>query len=378
MILPNQRVLFDIPTEIAYFNCAYMSPLLNHAVAEGVAGLTAKSHPWNISSADFFTGVESVRDLAALIIGCTNDDVALIPSTSYGIATAINNLVITPNDEILILEDQFPSNVYGWHELAKLSNAKIRTVSRSADDDWTNAILTNIQDNTKVAALPHCHWTDGGLIDLHQVATALREVNGYLVVDATQSLGVMPIDIAAIKPDYVVASCYKWLLGPYSTGIMYIAPQHHDGAPIEYGWADRLGANDFKSLATYTDIFQAGARRFDMGERSNFTLLPMLAVAFQQILDWGVNSIYETISQMTDVIAANTSRLGFHTTERKQRAGHFLSLTPDEHISLDLVDELAKQNIFVSKRGKSLRITPHIYNNSEDIDKLCNELSLHV
>ncbi|MBO67464.1 MAG: aminotransferase [Acidiferrobacteraceae bacterium] len=378
MILPSQRSLFDIPTDVAYFNCAYMSPLLNQAIKDGIRGLTTKSHPWKITSTDFFTDVERVRNLAALIIGCHDNNIALVPSTSYGIATAINNIAIKPSDEILILEHQFPSNVHGWHEAARSSKATVRTVPHSKDGNWTNSLLRMIHEKTKVVAIPHCHWSDGGLINLSLIASALREIDAYLVIDATQSLGVMPLDIAAIKPDYVVASCYKWLLGPYSTAIMYVAPQHLDGTPIEHGWANRLGAEDFTSLANYKSEFQIGARRFDMGERSNFALLPALAVALQQILDWGIDTLYETISQMTSTIATQTSALGFRAIESNQRAGHFLGLTLHDKMLTDIVDELAKQKIFISKRGKTLRITPHVYNNSSDINRLCEALALYV
>ena len=303
MTLPNQRSLFDIPRDVAYLNCAYMSPLLHSAIEAGIGGMRAKARPWTITPTDFFSDVEIVRRLAATIIGCDANDISLVPAASYGIATAMQNLSLASNQEILVLEEQFPSNVYGWMELARRSGAKLKTVPRPADDDWTQAILNAINSKTALAALPHCHWTDGSLIDLELVSVSLRKYDAALVVDATQSLGAMPLDINRIQPDFLVAACYKWLLGPYSTGILYVAPKHQNGQPIEPGWANRAGSEDFTALVNYRDEYQAGARRFDIGERSNFALLPPLIVGFQQIIDWGVDAIQETITGMTDIIA---------------------------------------------------------------------------
>ena len=378
MTLPNQRSLFDIPRDVAYLNCAYMSPLLHSAIKAGIGGMRAKGQPWTITPADFFSDVEIVRRLAATIIGCDANDISLVPAASYGIATAMQNLSLASNQEILVLEEQFPSNVYGWMELARRSGAKLKTVPRPADDDWTQAILNAINSKTALAALPHCHWTDGSLIDLELVSASLRKYDVALVVDATQSLGAMPLDINRIQPDFLVAACYKWLLGPYSTGILYVAPKHQNGQPIEPGWANRAGSEDFTALVNYRDEYQAGARRFDIGERSNFALLPPLIVGFQQIVDWGVDAIQETITGMTDIIANRAEETGLRIGNRSHRAGHFLGVRLPGGVPSNLTVELASHGVFVSVRGDSVRVTPHLYNNSDDVDRLFEFLAPHL
>ena len=378
MTLPNQRSLFDIPRDVAYLNCAYMSPLLHSAIEAGIGGMRAKARPWTITPTDFFSDVEIVRRLAATIIGCDANDISLVPAASYGIATAMQNLSLASNQEILVLEEQFPSNVYGWMELARRSGAKLKTVPRPADDDWTQAILNAINSKTALAALPNCHWTDGSLIDLELVSVSLRKYDAALVVDATQSLGAMPLDINRIQPDFLVAACYKWLLGPYSTGILYVAPKHQNGQPIEPGWANRAGSEDFTALVNYRDEYQAGARRFDIGERSNFALLPPLIVGFQQIIDWGINAIQETITGMTDIIANRAEENGLRIGNRSHRAGHFLGVRLPGGVPSNLTVELASHGVFVSVRGDSVRVTPHLYNNSDDVDRLFEFLAPHL
>ena len=105
-----------------------------------------------------------------------------------------------------------------------------------------------INQNTKIAVLPHCHWTDGSLIDLELIGQHLRKHDAALVVDATQSLGTMPFDVTRVQPDFLISACYKWLLGPYSTGLLYVSQKYQQGTPIEFNWINRANAHDFSHL----------------------------------------------------------------------------------------------------------------------------------
>ena len=198
-----------------------------------------------------------------------------MPAASYGLAVAAANLRCAPGARILLLAEQFPSNVYTWRELAKQRGGEVLTIARPPDDDWTGAVLAALDERVAIAALPHCHWTDGGLLDLVAIGRRCREVGSALVLDVTQSLGALPLDLAAVAPDFLVCPGYKWLLGPYSQGYLYVAPQHRDGRPLEHNWIAREGSEDFARLIDYRERYQPGARRFDVGERSNFALLPV-------------------------------------------------------------------------------------------------------
>ncbi|MEM7025952.1 MAG: aminotransferase class V-fold PLP-dependent enzyme, partial [Pseudomonadota bacterium] len=142
----------------------------------------------------------------------------MIPAASYGVGVAAANLPCGQGRRILVLADQFPSNVYAWDDLARRTGGEIVRVARPVDGDWTPAVLAELDERVAITALPHCHWTDGSLIDLVTVAKSCREVGSALVLDVTQSLGALPLDLAAIDPDYVACAGYKWLLGPYSSG----------------------------------------------------------------------------------------------------------------------------------------------------------------
>ena len=372
--IPCQRDLFDIPDDVAWLNCAYMSPLMKPVVAAGQAGIESKAHPWTVKPADFFPGPEEARTLFARLINASPDEIAIVPSVSYGIATAARNLDAPADSRILLLDEQFPSNVYAWRELAARTGARIDTVSRPADDDWTSAILESIGEDVSIAALPHNHWTDGGLIDLERIGEALRKAGAALVLDVTQSLGAMPLDTGRVKPDFLICGSYKWMLGPYSLGFMYVDGKHHGGQPLEHNWIARAGSEDFTGLVNYRDDFQPGARRFDVGEPSNFALMPQAIAAMRQILDWGVENIHATLSVRNDAIAARARAMGIESIPPNLRAGHFLGLRFQGGVPAGLGAQLAGENIHVSVRGASMRVTPHLYNNDRDIERLLDAL----
>jgi selenocysteine lyase/cysteine desulfurase len=374
MNLGSQRDLFEIPEDIVYLNCAYMSPQLRPAREVGERAVARKSRPWEITPDDFFEDAERVRALFARLVGGDTDGVAIIPSVSYGIAVAAANVPVREGQKVLILEDQFPSNVYSWRELAARSGAKLVTVPRPEDYDWTRVLMEEIDADTAVVAVPNCHWTDGSLVDLVRIGERTREAGAALVVDGIQSLGAYPFDVAEVEPDFLIASSYKWLLGPYSVGFMYVGEDYREGKPIEHNWINRRGSEAFSQLVDYQDAFQPGARRYDVGERSNFALLPMAAEALRQILDWGVENVSETIGTLTDRIEEKATERGIQTTPKQRRARHMIGLMLGPGAPDDLAARLTAHDVFVSVRGGSVRISPHLYNTERDADRLFDVL----
>ena len=369
-MIPSQRHLFDIPADVTYLNCAYMSPLMKPVVEAGRVGLARKAHPWEITPDKFFSGSEEFRTMAARFLDCTADAVAIVPAASYGIATAARNLPVRKGQSILMLAEQFPSNYYPWERLAEESGASIKTVPWPEDGDWTTGVLESLTDGVAIAALPHVQWTSGGRIDLVRIGKACRRIGAALVLDLTQSLGVLPFSVREVQPDFAVAACYKWLMGPYSTGFLYVAPKWHEGRPLEEGWIQRANAQDFTSLILYTGKYDEGARRFDMGERSNFALLPAAQRGMQQLLDWGVAEISGTIGTLNRKLAQSAAELGFSAPPEELRAPHYLTLRRKAGIPPGLPEALARQKVFVSVRGSSVRVAPHVYNSAEDAERL--------
>ena len=373
--LGSQRELFEIPGDVTYLNCASMSPSLRTVTAAGIDAVRAKASPWRLRASDWFTGAEPLRALVGRVIGTDAGSIALVPSVSYGLAVAAANLPVRAGQSIVVLDREFPSSTYTWRDLARRAGARVVTVTREPGASWTDALIAALDDNVAIVATPVSHWTDGSLVDLERLAPAVRAAGAALAIDASQAAGAHPIDVGRIQPDFLAAVGYKWLLGPYSLGYLYVAPKWHDGGtPIEQSWMSRAGAEDFTRLVDYVDDFRPGARRFDMGEFSQFTMLPMAAAAVTQVTEWGVERISAGIGALTDRIAREVTAFGCEVPPGDDRVRHMIGVRLPGGVPPGLTDRLAEARVHVSVRGDSIRVSPHLYNDERDVERFVGVL----
>ncbi|MBW2268303.1 MAG: aminotransferase class V-fold PLP-dependent enzyme [Deltaproteobacteria bacterium] len=367
--LPCLRSLFAIPEDVCYLNSAYMSALLESVRRAGETAVGLKSRPWQVKDEHWFERVEQARTLFARLIGASPNDVALVPSASYGIATAAQNVPFASGDTVVVMQDQFPSAVYPWRRKAAGAGGAVVTVSRPADHDWTPPLLDAIDSRCRVVSVPACHWSDGAQVDLHAVSARARDSGAQLVLDLSQSVGAAPLDLTAVDPDWICAPAYKWLLGPYSIGFLYAAPRHQAGVPLEENWIVRAGSEDFSRLVDYVDDYHEGARRFDMGERSNFILLPMLIAGLEQLLEWGVERIAETLRQTNVKLETIAAHHGLRALPPERRSPHILGLEASGGLPDGLIPKLAEQSVYIGLRGNTLRVAPHVHVSDADLQR---------
>ncbi len=371
-VMPSQRALFDIPEDVAYFNCAYQGPQLKASSSAMIEGLRHKERPWQVAPTDFFSQPERLRELLGQITNTTADNFALMPSASYGLATAAQALSphLKPSDEILMIAETFPSTYLTWKRVADETGASIRVVKTPTDHDWTSAILGAMTPATKLLSLPHCHWGTGAMIDVIRVSDAARAQGAFQVYDLTQSLTAIPFDFGRVKPDFVATAGYKWMLFPYALSSLYVDPKWHDARPLEETWMNREGAHIFEKLAEYSSTYQQGARRFDMGEKSMPGLMPGGIAALEQIADWGIVSVSETLKSLNDRIAVMLEEVGLTPVETRFRAPNILGASSPDGLPDDLLPALADEKIFISRRGNSLRFAPYLQINENDVERL--------
>ena len=377
-MISSQKSLFNIPDNVIFLNTAYMSPLLNSVVDAIDYGTRLKAKPWKIKISDFYENTARARNLFSKIVSTSSNCISIIPSASYGIETAAKNLKVSPSHSILLLENQFPSNVYPWIRLAKLSDAKVKFVGNSAELDLTENILQAIDEKCDIVALPNVLWTNGELINLFKVKEKCTQNDTQLVLDLTQSAGAMWIDLDKLEPDFAVIASYKWMLGPYSTGFLYVHPKHHHGNPLEEGWITKENSRNFSQLTNYANEYESGAIRYDMGERANFSLMPGVIKALEQILIWGVKNIEKTLEENNNNLSTKIGQLGLKTIPSNRRGPHFLSVKLPLGVSKNLISKLEMKGIYLSERAGSLRITPHLWNTREDFDYFIDELSINL
>jgi len=281
-------------------------------------------------------------------------------------------------DKILVIAEEFPSNVLPWRRTAQETGTEIITVPYPEDGNWTHPILNYIDFGVKVVAVSTCHWTNGAYIDLVPIAKACRDNNTYLVVDATQTLGAMPFSMESIQPDFLVAAGYKWLLCPYGFSLLYVSERCRNSRPLEETWLARENAENFAALVNYSDTYMLGSRRFDVGEKCTATILPGAVAALEQIKEWGVENISDSLSNINETIALRLSQLGFYLPKESIRCPHMFGALLPKHYEGNLVSELSSRSIYISQRGNALRFAPHLHVNKNDIARLLETLEVLI
>jgi selenocysteine lyase/cysteine desulfurase len=374
-LIPAQREAFNVPEEIAYFNTASLAPQLRAVREAGEAALASRGQPWLISASDWFTDVERLRSLFAQLIGASADGVAIVPATSYGFAVAARTLPLKAGQRVLVLAEEYPSGIYTWRAASRRASAELLTVDREPGSSWTDAVLAALDERVAIVSVPNVHWTDGALLDLAAIAERTHELDAALVIDASQSVGAMPTDVGSIRPDFMVTVGYKWLLGPFSVGYLYVGERHREGEPLEENWINRTGSEDFAALVEYRDGYQPGARRFDSGQRTKFELVPMAIAALEQILAWQVPSIAATLKSITGRLAQRASALGLEVAPDHTRGPHMLGLRLPEPARARASAVLTQANCYAAFRGASLRISPHLHTTDQDVERLLNALA---
>ena len=339
--MQHQKHLFSIPEEITYLNTAAQSPLFKAVEAAGIEGVLQKSHPYKITTPDYFEPVVGLKKLFAQLIAADDyNRIALIPSVSYGLSSVANNITLQPEEDILIVEEQFPSNVYVWQRLADKYKATIKTVASSKSDtanislQLNENILKAINDNTAVVAIGNIHWSNGNLFDLKAISTKAKQHKALLIIDGSQSIGALPFSVKDIQPDALICAGYKWLFGPYGCGYAYFGDYFDNGNPIEENWSNRLDSEDFKGLTNYESEYKPLANRYSVGEHANFIFVKMQIEALKQIIDWTPRAIQGYCKSISEDAVSDLRKLGCHIEDSSYSTHHLFGIKIPDSLNL--------------------------------------------
>lgn len=385
-MLETQKYLFSLPDDVHYLNCATMSPSLKSVEAAGIKGILRKSQPFTITQDDFFDTIEVVKMAFAQLINCPDSQrIAVMGSLSYGMATVAKNVIhkklLSNRKDIILIGDEFPSAVYAWDELQELgANVKLIAapdVLENRGKIWNEKLLQSIDNQTILVCLSPTHWSDGTLFDVEIIGEKCRSVGALFVIDGTQHIGAYPFDIQLVKADAVICAAYKWLLGAYNSAVAYFGEWFDEGVPLEQNWAMRKNSNDFKNLIHYQTEYRPKAYRYNMGEMSNFIALPMLAEALHQINIWGVSSIQNYATSLIINHLQDIKNVGFWIEDASFRSNHLFGIRLPKGVELAPIQQaLLAQKVYVSYRGDAIRVSLHLWNDSQDIETFLKILLL--
>ncbi|MCD1634323.1 aminotransferase class V-fold PLP-dependent enzyme [Martelella mediterranea] len=377
-MLECQKHLFSIPDHISYLDAAYISPIPRIAEEAGKKGAGVKAAPWDMTIGNFYDEVEAARALAASFIGARADDIAVIPATSYGIAVAAANVAVPEGSAIIMMENEHTSHRYAWYELARARGAKVVAVSRRDGEEWGAALVAAIRHSdipVAVVAGTILHWFEGMTVDIDAVADAARAVGAALVMDGTQWVGAVPFDVARIQPDFLSFATYKFLLGPYRLGFLYASEKWQQaGRPIEFHSWNRAGGERPDFYLETMPGYLPGARRFDMGERSDFAVLPVALKSMELLKSLGGAAVHARLVHLNRLIWAEAEAMGLGGPDPAMRVGHIAVIELGEHYRDGLAGMLKEKGVHVTVRGTKMRVSPHIYNDEDDIRKLFTAL----
>lgn len=381
--MKSQKDKFQLKKGISYINCAYMSPLLISADKKGIEGMKRKRNPFEISQDDFFKDAQVVKNLFATIVNCSMQNVAIFPSVSYGFSSITANISAKNKKNVIVVANEFPSAYFAaktWCEKNKCELKVISNIDNQENNEqrteiWNEDILNTIDENTAFILISSIHWMDGTKFNLEKIGKKCKQVGAKFLVDGTQSVGALKMDVAKFNIDFLVCASYKWLFGPYSSSIAYISSVFENGKPLEESWMNRKNAKDFSNLTNYNDNYFEGAGRFNVGETNDFIKMPMLIESFKQIIEWNPNQIQKYCKKLTQPLNAFFKEIDIHISDEKFQAQHLIGFKLEQKFNvLKLQEDLIKNKIYLSLRGDFLRISPNIYNTQKDIKKLISVL----
>jgi selenocysteine lyase/cysteine desulfurase len=378
--MQDKKAFFSLPENIHYLNCATMSPLPKIVEEAGIKGLLRKSQPYEISQEHFFDTAIHVKNKFAKLINCPDyEQIAIMPSVSYGMATVVKNILKKgiPNHKtkVVLVGEEFPSDVYAWGELIS-ENPKVSIETIQAPQElnnrgknWNDALIEALNSEALAVCISPTHWTDGTLYNLQKIKGKCVENGILFIIDATQHLGAYAFDIQKIQPDFLVAATYKWLLGPYGTTLAYFGKYFDDGFPLEQTWIGRKNSQDFKNLINYQSDYQEGAFRYNMGEFSNFINLPMVEKALDLLLDWQPEEIQSYAKNLGKPFIERLRKAGYWIENEDFRAAHLFGIRIPENLKIETIQKaLSDQKMFVSYRGKAIRLSINVWNDEADME----------
>ena len=378
--MENQKHLFSLDEGVHYLNNAYKAPLLKSCEEAALKAIAGDRTPIHLTPDSYFDTSERIRNEFSELVNCTPSQVALIPSSSYGLSSAMNNVPCGEGQYALTIENEFPSDYFALSRWAKKHDSTIKTIRPDATSahqakDWNERIMAAITSETAVLLMSSVHWMNGTVFDLEKIGAKCAETGTYFIVDGTQSVGARFMDVQQYQIDALICAAYKWLLGPYSTGLAYFSSKFNDGIPIEESWMNRTNAKDFSNLTTYEEQYTADAGRYNVGQTSNFILAPILLKALEQLNTWGIHAIEAYAKELVEPLRNFLLSKGITLEEEDFFSAHLFGIKLPATVSVETIKtKLAEERIFVSVRGSFIRVSVNMFNTSEDISKLIQAL----
>jgi cysteine desulfurase / selenocysteine lyase len=356
----------------AYFDHAAVAPLSGPARQALCAWAEDATANGSVHYSAWTSRIERLRTLAAGLIAATPEEIALVGNTTAGINLVAEGFPWKPGDNVVTRADEFPSNQYPWLHLADrgVETRRIPTDGGRLDLDRLAAAC---DDRTRIVSVSWVAYASGWRHDLDRLAELVHQRGALLFLDAIQGLGVFPLDVRKTPVDFLAADGHKWLLGPEGAGIFFTRREHLDRLrPVGIGWNSVRGAHDFSHIEL---LLKDTAARYEGGSQ-NVAGLSALGASLELLGQFGMDAISARVLEITDLACRRLEEIGavIHSDRTPAHRSGIVSFElPGRDPDL-LRQQCVQQKVLLSCRAGRLRISPHAYNNAEDVDRLIEAL----
>lgn len=368
------RALFPITESAVYLNHAAVSPPPTPAIAAVKAQLEDVSAHGSVNFRSWLATKERARKLLAGMIGARPEQVAFTRNTSDGLSTVANGLRWRAGDNLVTFRREFPSNVYPWLRLRETCDVEVRMCEERDGRIDLDEMIGLIDGKTRVVAVSQVQFASGFRADLNRLGQAARAHDALLVVDVIQAMGVIPTNVDTDLIDVAAGAAHKWLLTPEGVGILYLSDRARERiAPTLVGWLSVPSPEDH---ANFDQPWRPGALAWETGTGPT-ALISGLEVSLRLLTDTGVERIAPYLGELTDYLCDKLASLPYQIVSSR-RPGEKSQIVCVRHKNgidaFALYSQLKQKNIITAPRGDRLRIAPHFYNTSADMDQLVESL----
>lgn len=365
---------------VAYLNVANQGPLPLAAVRAAQAALEWKKLPYLIPDNVYFELPNRIREKVSRLIGAAPDEIALTTGASGGFSAVAAGMEFQPGEEVIVSRGEFPAHFATWLPYQEAGRVRIRVIAPRGRFIAANDYIEQIGPQTRLVSASLVRFDDGSLLDAARVAAACHAKGAALLLDVSQCAGAMPMRIREVGADFAACAGYKWLLSPYGTGFFWVA---HEWIPrLRIGpcyWQALEGAHNFSTLPLDAPKITPGARRWDTAETANFANLAAMDASLDFLLRAGVETIARHNTELVREVIERLPRDRFvlASPPEPERRGPYVCISARKSDETPkMYEKLREAKIYVSLRENALRISPHLYNTRDDVERLIKVLSV--
>lgn len=383
MVTENARVgadqfreEFELEDDSVWLNTAHQGRLPRRAAGALAEAVEWKLHPEMLATSGRFSQVPArLRRALAAVLGAREDDVVLANSASYGLHLLAGGLALGPGDEVVVAANDFPSDVLPWL-LLRDRGVRVRMVEPENEVLTAVEVEAALTDRTKVVCLTWVHSFSGRVVDLAGVGSVCRRRGVWFVVNGSQAVGVLPIAVERVPVDALVSVGFKWLCGPYGTGVCWLRRELQDALrPTKLYWLSALSAEDL--AAPYLDLDSITPRRtgrWDVFGTANFFNYVPFTAAVELLLELGIEEVGGYVDGLVTRLLAGVDRSRFGLVSSPDSRSSLVVVEPVAEPAAAVFERLRAAGLHVAHRRGRIRISPHLYNTAHDIDRLLDLL----